>query len=298
MAKLVHISAPLRQVIQRLDAVVSHASHGNPGQHAVGCKFGDGRCVSRNVGHMTNHRAGWFAVELALDEADCPIRIVTCNTAVSGLARAGDSTTAGARGLSHRDYDIQCRVRSKLGNSTVEFVHKRNEPRYVDANRAAKKALEYAPIWGPKEGETRRAVESDLSLRVVGSAESPVESSLLRELTPHFPEPVSFTPDWMDPWRVLPAFHGEHGTLIPQVKVGKYRGDFGIVSDSRGFQLIVEVDGYEYHDATRDSIEADKQRDRKLVAAGWVVVRFTGREVHRFPAECAEEVISILEGNE
>ena len=48
----------------------------------------------------------------------------------------------------------------------------------------------------------------------------------------------------------------------------------------RDKRLIVEVDGFTYH-GTRQAFERDRERDARLQAQGWRVVRFTYRQVQR-----------------
>jgi very-short-patch-repair endonuclease len=43
-------------------------------------------------------------------------------------------------------------------------------------------------------------------------------------------------------------------------------------------RLVVELDSFEYH-RTRAKFERDRQRDRKLIAAGWIVIRVTWRDL-------------------
>ena len=66
--------------------------------------------------------------------------------------------------------------------------------------------------------------------------------------------------------------------------------------------VVVEVDGHEFHERTKQQAQRDKSRDRALTAAGYTVVRFTGSEVWRNPVSCAEEVLRLyeakLDGNE
>jgi very-short-patch-repair endonuclease len=42
----------------------------------------------------------------------------------------------------------------------------------------------------------------------------------------------------------------------------------------RPHKVIVELDGYEFH-GTRTAYERDRERDRRLAAAGWRAVRIT-----------------------
>jgi very-short-patch-repair endonuclease len=67
-----------------------------------------------------------------------------------------------------------------------------------------------------------------------------------------------------------------HDLPLPEVnaKLGPYEVDF-VWRDAR---LVVELDGYAYH-SDRGAFEADRRRDRDLQTRGYVVLRFTYREV-------------------
>jgi very-short-patch-repair endonuclease len=71
----------------------------------------------------------------------------------------------------------------------------------------------------------------------------------------------------------------------PQKQVGPYRVDF-LIED----QLVVEIDGYLYHRASRDQLIRDYKRDRYFGARGYTVMRFSGYEVWDDPWQCAHEV--------
>ncbi len=58
-------------------------------------------------------------------------------------------------------------------------------------------------------------------------------------------------------------------------------------------RLVVEVDGFGFH-RTKRSFAADRRRDRKLVRAGWRVIRFTGDDVTDRPDEVAAELSELL----
>lgn len=80
--------------------------------------------------------------------------------------------------------------------------------------------------------------------------------------------------------------------ILPQETVGKHRVDFllWIQQDDRGAGLIVECDGHEFHEKTKEQAARDKKRDRELLAAGFPVMRFTGSEIYRDPVGCVEQV--------
>lgn len=73
----------------------------------------------------------------------------------------------------------------------------------------------------------------------------------------------------------------------PQFVIGKYRADFAIPL----FRLIIEADGKEFHEK---NFQADRLRDRELLAQGWTTVRFTGSEIYNDVDSCIAFVTLIL----
>jgi hypothetical protein len=59
-------------------------------------------------------------------------------------------------------------------------------------------------------------------------------------------------------------------------------------------RLVVELDGHDFHERTKEQAKRDKSRDRRLTALGFTVFRFTGSEVHAEPYRVADEVESYL----
>jgi predicted transcriptional regulator of viral defense system len=57
--------------------------------------------------------------------------------------------------------------------------------------------------------------------------------------------------------------------------------------------LIAETDGYTTH-GTRRAFERDRQRDQRLLLAGWRVVRFTWRQITQEPARVADTLQALL----
>jgi very-short-patch-repair endonuclease len=89
-------------------------------------------------------------------------------------------------------------------------------------------------------------------------------------------------------------------TLLAQPPWHRYRCDFGIAShfpddlDQMPFQVVVEVDGHDFHERTREQAAHDRRRDRLMTAAGTKVFRFTGSEVYRDAIGCAAEVLEYV----
>lgn len=81
-----------------------------------------------------------------------------------------------------------------------------------------------------------------------------------------------------------------------QALVGGYRVDFLITwRSAAGVQfVVVECDGHEFHERTKEQAARDRSRDRKIQAVGVPVLRFTGSEIWARANGCAKEVVEFL----
>lgn len=80
--------------------------------------------------------------------------------------------------------------------------------------------------------------------------------------------------------------------VVPQVKIGDYVADFLFTCSFRGSvsRFIVECDGHDFHEKTKEQAKRDKRRDRWLLSKGISSLRFTGSEIYQDPIRCAEEI--------
>lgn len=89
--------------------------------------------------------------------------------------------------------------------------------------------------------------------------------------------------------------------IFPQAEVNEFRVDFlvagGYVPEAGGIistSVVVECDGHEFHERTKEQAAKDRARDRKLQRYGWDVLRFTGSEIWADPSKCATEILVHL----
>lgn len=78
-----------------------------------------------------------------------------------------------------------------------------------------------------------------------------------------------------------------------------YRVDFLVtVLPEKGsrVRVVVECDGHDFHEKTKEQATRDKFRDRAIQSLGWKVLHFTGSEIWKSPRVCAEEVLRIIKG--
>lgn len=82
-----------------------------------------------------------------------------------------------------------------------------------------------------------------------------------------------------------------HLYVCPQAQIEDMRVDFVILSQTLELtKAVVECDGHDFHERTKEQAERDRVRDRRLQALGYRVFRFTGRELNRSAVTCAIEV--------
>lgn len=132
--------------------------------------------------------------------------------------------------------------------------------------------------------------------------ESPIELSFLNALFKWAPKhgmPIAYIPN-----DLCEFYHGrplQSLYIEPQFKLKlskQYRVDFLLTTESRidrkVQKLIVECDGHDYHERTKEQARKDKSRDREMTAAGFTIMRFTGSEIHKSAGDCADQVAAYL----
>lgn len=87
--------------------------------------------------------------------------------------------------------------------------------------------------------------------------------------------------------------------VMPQWEIetdeGKFRVDFAIEAGGvpwapKLVRIVVECDGHEFHEKTKEQAQRDKARDRALQRAGWVVLRYTGSEIFHRPWDVMADI--------
>jgi very-short-patch-repair endonuclease len=165
---------------------------------------------------------------------------------------------------------------------------------------AGKSPLKYA-LLGQFASPMMEFLDHVVSLR--GQCESPIETAFLDALfkwAPMHGMPVVYEPN--DLFEATKGQAPSQGLVIePQFKIAlskAYRVDFMLMTQSRldrkTRKLIVECDGHDYHERTKEQARKDKSRDREMTAAGYTIMRFTGSEIHKSADDCADQVAAYL----
>lgn len=149
----------------------------------------------------------------------------------------------------------------------------------------ADKGIDYFRLPKPAV-RSRSEIEADFS----SVCESPIEKMFFRALE-RCGVRFQFAADGTESGRVVGCKTGV--VIVPQHTVSYYcRIDFAFLFDT-GVRFAVELDGYEFHERTKDQAQRDKTRDRELNADAWRVLRYTGSEVFQNADRCVLDVFRI-----
>ncbi|MGI8388044.1 endonuclease domain-containing protein [Brucella anthropi] len=95
--------------------------------------------------------------------------------------------------------------------------------------------------------------------------------------------------------------------LQPQVQIEQFRVDFVLSAWTFGKfhvnhrrvdmpphwrKLVIECDGHDFHERTKEQATKDRSRDRELSSLGYDVFRFTGSELWRDPWAATDQLLS------
>jgi very-short-patch-repair endonuclease len=146
------------------------------------------------------------------------------------------------------------------------------------------------------EEGTRREIELTLSIMLIDyltaikDCESPIERMLA----------VGIHNAW-EYWETLADDRKISISSQEEVVCGKkvYRPDFLVSAIIGGKEklLVIECDGHNFHEKTKEQAIKDRQRERDLTKNGYIVVRFTGSEIFNNLYKCVIEIKEILFGN-
>jgi len=104
------------------------------------------------------------------------------------------------------------------------------------------------------------------------NSESPIESSLYRELKEMFPGEIV-----------------QQHKLYQETKI-KTRPDIFLPEHN----ICVYCDGHEFHERTKEQAKHDRSIDRWLQKKGYIVLRYTGSEIWNDAHKCAQDILNYV----
>ena len=132
--------------------------------------------------------------------------------------------------------------------------------------------------------------------------ESPIESKLLAALldaAEHVEPPTDID---LTLESISIRYGGCQIDIAVQQQIDRYRVDLLLDAWRSGVgralfsppeSIVVEADGHDFHEKTREQAARDKRRDRELAALHHSVLRFTGSEIFRDAPGAAHEILEL-----
>ena len=194
------------------------------------------------------------------------------------------------------------------------------EPNYYPAIRAEKDELEYHSVICRTLVQFSLDTELKTLSLLLQSCETPIERVFISAFwlvsLAAFPDLGGHNIDLEGIFDVIQDRPEPSLLITPQAQIKDNRVDFvlthfgtypnldeevfvkdGITIPGASFarvRAVVECDGHEYHEKTKEQAARDKSRDRFLTKKGFRVFRLTGSEIWRVPIECAYEIADAL----
>lgn len=120
----------------------------------------------------------------------------------------------------------------------------------------------------------------------ISNCESPIEQMFALEINERL--------NWFNFGSKLEKLNYKFEVFESQEKIDNYRVDFLlIVSNNKNIykKFVIELDGHDFHEKTKEQVQRDKEKDRFLISKGYIVVRFTGSEIYN---NCSQKVTEFL----
>lgn len=132
-----------------------------------------------------------------------------------------------------------------------------------------------------------------LDKRVFEKAESPIEKILLLalELVSHELYRGEFI---FYSQEDIPCGDKEYRADIDVCKFERNLWFFGSESHIVGCNTLVECDGHEFHEKTKEQVKKNNERDMALKKEGYEVLHFSGSQIFQDPIKCAKDVLEYV----
>lgn len=59
-------------------------------------------------------------------------------------------------------------------------------------------------------------------------------------------------------------------------------------------KIVIECDGHEFHQKTKEQVKHDNEREYDLKMAGYEIIRFSGSQIYNEPFKCAEDAYNYI----
>lgn len=81
-----------------------------------------------------------------------------------------------------------------------------------------------------------------------------------------------------------------------ETEKGNYRVDF--IVRSKEIKVVIECDGHEFHEKTKEQVAYGNDRDLNLKIEGYEVIHFSGSQIYNEPIVCCTKVMKYFKSKE
>lgn len=60
-------------------------------------------------------------------------------------------------------------------------------------------------------------------------------------------------------------------------------------------KLVIECDGHNFHEKTKEQVIRNNERDYDLQLAGYKVLHFSGSQIYESPLSCANDIYNFIQ---
>jgi very-short-patch-repair endonuclease len=98
----------------------------------------------------------------------------------------------------------------------------------------------------------------------------------------------------LDTTRIMLGY--SHMKIQKQVEIGTYRVDFliTVVSPISSYKIVIECDGHDFHEKTKQQVSKDKKRDRYFQQNGYIVFRYSGSDIVNDPSVIRVDIMELV----
>ena len=90
------------------------------------------------------------------------------------------------------------------------------------------------------------------------------------------------------------SYHLESQHKI-ETKGNTYYADFLVWHDDENIKVIIEIDGHDFHEKTKEQVAHDKEREYQLKMEGYEILRFSGSQIFNSPCVYANKALEFLD---
>lgn len=99
--------------------------------------------------------------------------------------------------------------------------------------------------------------------------------------------------------QLFELFGSKNIRITPQSEVSKYTVDFLIsfkplFDTCHSLDIVIECDGHEWHEKTKEQSTKDKVREREIKKCGYLILRYSGSEIVEDPEKAYIDVANVI----